>query len=41
MLILDGAFAMSLLILADSIFVFAYSIFKLMAYKKNSEECEG
>ena len=27
MLILDGAFAMSLLILAYSIFVFAYSIF--------------
>ena len=29
MLILDGAFAMNLLILADSIFVFAYSIFTL------------
>ena len=29
MLILDGAFAMSLLILADSIFVFDYSIFTL------------
>lgn len=29
MLILDGAFAMSLLILAYSIFVFAYSIFIL------------